>query len=132
MERLAGSGPNRARSASHRLDVRPYLALSGRLVAEGEVARDHMQDKLIHRVVETERSFWRNSRGHADDQAGVQIDSARGYPAGFASRAPVIAPARKRPNLYFYAASGLWLTSAIAAVRYIVRVRRGSGRLRSD
>jgi hypothetical protein len=32
-----------------------------------------MQDKLIHRVVETERSFWRNSRGHADDPADVSI-----------------------------------------------------------
>jgi hypothetical protein len=38
--------------------------------------------------------------------------SARAYPAGFASRAPVMTPPRKRPNLYFYAASGLWLTSA--------------------
>src|SRR5215472_7970546 len=28
-------------------------------------------------------------------------------------------PARKRPNLYFYAASGLWLTSAIAALRSV-------------
>jgi len=125
--RLRPTGRDRRHTAR-----RQDLALSGRQVAEGETARDHLHHELMHRVEETERSFWRNSRGHADDQAGVQIDSARGYPAGFASRAPVIAPARKRPNLYFYAASGLWLTSAIAAVRYIVRVRRGSGRLRSD
>jgi hypothetical protein len=58
---------------SHRLDVYQDLALSGRLAAEGEAARDHLQHELIHRVEETERSFWRDSRGHADDQAGVQI-----------------------------------------------------------
>jgi hypothetical protein len=50
-----------------------------------------------------------------DRTAARNGGSARNYPADFASRAPVMVPARKRPNLYFYAASRLWLTSAIAA-----------------
>jgi hypothetical protein len=34
---------NRAGSAPHRLDVLAALSLFGRPVAEGEVARDHLQ-----------------------------------------------------------------------------------------
>jgi hypothetical protein len=39
-------------------------------------SRDHLQHELTHRVEETERSFWRDSGGHADDRAGVQIESS--------------------------------------------------------
>ena len=45
--------------------------------------------------------------------------SASGYPAGFASRAPGHDPSAQAARPYFYAVSGLWLTSAIAALRYV-------------
>ena len=49
--------PSRAGPASHRLGVRQALAPFGRLTADGEAARDHLQHELIHRVEETERPF---------------------------------------------------------------------------
>jgi len=76
--RLRPTGRDRRHTAR-----RQDLALSGRQVAEGETARDHLHHELMHRVEETERSFWRDSRGHADDQAGVNKAGRRAFSWNF-------------------------------------------------
>ena len=72
--RLRPTGRDRRHTApaSHRPGVRQDLALFGRLVAEGEVARDHRQHELTNLVEKQNDLSGATPVATPDDQAGEQ------------------------------------------------------------